>query len=375
VARRDTWTIEAADYETEDGFRAAVVDELARFEHIGFRQGFGIVAAPVRERLDTGGIVTHAWEFTAHRIPLLNRASAPEPEDDRRGAGAGEEPEAEEDDQGSPEDQGEPVDPRTTRTSPSPRPWAATRTRTRASVKELVGDDAVLLERIKDCFTAADEGLHRHHRTVWDRMDKLYHGYRQLKDSLRGVDGDPSRYPILRDAKAEFGHELHIPYAFSTVETVLPRLLSNRPRMLVLPRTEQSEKNVENMRSLIDDQQNRINYELRVQEAAKSGLIYGLGIQKTYWKSKKTTRTEVVPSNYILRALGQAVGGQRDRGDHLQRPGRRGRRHPRLLLGPVRDEHRRRRLAHPPRVAVHRLRARQDPERRVGLRGPDPRGP
>lgn len=79
MARRDTWTIERLDYELEEDFRAAVVDELARFEHIGYRQGFGIVAAPVRERLDGGGIVTHAWEFTSQRIPLINRDTAPEP--------------------------------------------------------------------------------------------------------------------------------------------------------------------------------------------------------------------------------------------------------------------------------------------------------
>lgn len=68
--RRDNWVIDQQDYDTEEAFRAAVVDELARFEHIGHRQGFGIVAAPVRQRIG-GGIVTLGWQFRAERIPLV----------------------------------------------------------------------------------------------------------------------------------------------------------------------------------------------------------------------------------------------------------------------------------------------------------------
>jgi hypothetical protein len=86
--RRDNWTIDSRDYETEEAFRAAVAEELARFEHIGYRQGFGIVAAPIRQRID-GSIVTLGWEFRAERIPLVRDEpeadagplpDAPEPE-------------------------------------------------------------------------------------------------------------------------------------------------------------------------------------------------------------------------------------------------------------------------------------------------------
>lgn len=84
--RRDSWIIDIRDYETEEAFRAAVAEELARFEHIGYRQGFGLVAAPVRQRID-GGIHTLGWEFRAERIPLVRDEEqagplpdAPEPE-------------------------------------------------------------------------------------------------------------------------------------------------------------------------------------------------------------------------------------------------------------------------------------------------------
>lgn len=80
--RRDSWMIETHDFETEEAFRAAVAEELARFEHIGYRQGFGLVAAPVRQRIGDG-VVTLAWQFRAERIPLVPgdpRQAGPTPE-------------------------------------------------------------------------------------------------------------------------------------------------------------------------------------------------------------------------------------------------------------------------------------------------------
>jgi hypothetical protein len=53
--------------------------------------------------------------------------------------------------------------------------------------------------------------------------------------------------------------------------------------MLVLPRDEDAERNVENMKYLIDHQQQQIQYDLKLEETAKSGFIYGLGVQKLYW--------------------------------------------------------------------------------------------
>lgn len=85
--RRDSWIIDQADYDTEEQFRAAVAEEMARFEHIGHRQGFGLVAAPIRQRVD-GGIMTLGWQFRSERIPLVQAdrtdplPEAPEPEED-----------------------------------------------------------------------------------------------------------------------------------------------------------------------------------------------------------------------------------------------------------------------------------------------------
>lgn len=169
---------------------------------------------------------------------------------------------------------------------------------------ELPEDDRALLQLIVKRVGGFEETTRQHNVKLWDRMDTLWHGYKGLKQAA-STAGPNDRYPLLRNAQQQFGHELHIPYAFSVVETTLPRLLSNRPRMLVLPRNEQSERNVENMRGLIDAQQGQISYELKVQEAAKAGLIYGLGVQKTFWKRVEGYKTQVVPSSWVLQKLGK----------------------------------------------------------------------
>ena len=169
---------------------------------------------------------------------------------------------------------------------------------------ELPEDDKALLKVITDRVVGFEETTRKHNVGLWDRLDMLYHGYKGLKQAHATV-GPNDRYPLIRDARQQFGHELHIPYAFSVVETTLPRLLSNRPRMLVLPRNEQSERNVENMRGLIDAQQGQISYELKVQEAAKAGLLYGLGPQKTFWRLVEGKKTEIRPSSYVLQRLGK----------------------------------------------------------------------
>lgn len=161
-----------------------------------------------------------------------------------------------------------------------------------------------LLEQIVSKVTASEETVHKYNTEHWDHLDSLYHSVKKLRSAHAGAS-PRDRYPIMRDAQAEFGHELFIPYAFSVVETVLPRLLSHRPRMLVLPRNQASERNVENMRATIDAQQGQIDYELVLQSVAKQALTLGLGWQKTGWRTREAPTEKVVPASYILQKLGK----------------------------------------------------------------------
>ena len=108
MAKRD-WIIDSRDYGTEDEFRAAVADELARAEHVGYRLGYGMVAVPIRQKID-GAVVTLGWQFKSETVPLvrdgepqagpLPEAPEPEPEehsDDLDLESPVDEPEAEQD--------------------------------------------------------------------------------------------------------------------------------------------------------------------------------------------------------------------------------------------------------------------------------------
>jgi hypothetical protein len=72
-------------------------------------------------------------------------------------------------------------------------------------------------------------------------------------------------------------------------------MLAHRPQMNPLPRDEQALGNVDNMRMLIDQQQEQIRYELILQDIAKDGLIYGLGVQKVGWRKVHKQMRSIKP--------------------------------------------------------------------------------
>lgn len=154
---------------------------------------------------------------------------------------------------------------------------------------ELTDDHRDLLQEIARKFDAADE-VHAKFRDRWDELDALYHNRNDWKRQVAGAANDRDVRSLFGDAMHTFGAELFIPYSFTVVETVLPRMLSNRPRMLVLPRSKASERNVENVKFIIDAQQDKCRYELKLQTTGKSGLIYGLGAQKVAWRREERDR-------------------------------------------------------------------------------------
>jgi hypothetical protein len=154
-------------------------------------------------------------------------------------------------------------------------------------------------ERLKD-ITQLFDAAESYHKKFKERAEHFYALYRNYQD-FRGENRDWNPRDMdggIRVAEREWGATLFIPYCFSTIETILPRMLSHRPRMLVLPRNQESEQNVENMRMLIDSQQEQIDYELVLEDIAKNGLIYGLGVQKTGWRKEVRTKRALEPTTY-----------------------------------------------------------------------------
>jgi hypothetical protein len=95
------------------------------------------------------------------------------------------------------------------------------------------------------------------------------------------------------DAKRQWGAHLHIPLSYRTIEEMVPAAVAHRPRMLYLPRHEQWEHNVQNVRLLIDAQQENIDIDLPFQAVMRSGRIYGLGVGKTFWRKDYEPAREV----------------------------------------------------------------------------------
>jgi hypothetical protein len=179
-------------------------------------------------------------------------------------------------------------------------------------VAEISPEDRNLLDEIVKRVGDFESTLGCFYRDgLWTRLDQLYHSWTQLRAALRDTRGR-DRDATYQDARKEFGHELFIPHAYAIVETVLPALLSNRPRPLVLPRNEASDRNVEHMRALIDAQASRADLELKLQAVVKSGLMYGLGVGKSYWRHHEVPRLKVVNSAWYLRGMGKRWAAETD---------------------------------------------------------------
>jgi hypothetical protein len=175
-------------------------------------------------------------------------------------------------------------------------------------VLELTPDQDALRKRVTDAFDQAEK-VHARHRNRWNRYYQFWRSYNDAADSQASRRPRDWDAPTRHWAQQEFGSSLFIPIVFSTIETILPRAVGNRPRMLVEPRPlrvlppnqmDRMEDNAENHRLLIDSQQSNgeFLYDLVLQDVAKDGFIYGLGVQKTYWKRTQRQSVQVVPHVY-----------------------------------------------------------------------------
>lgn len=166
------------------------------------------------------------------------------------------------------------------------------------------------LQRVIDCKKRSED-----HLKPWrDSSNDRYRLYRSVQAAFEHARTYPNdRDEIAWEMAGEWGSDLHIPLAFSTVETVLPRAVSNRPRGLVLPDERSAEESVENMRMLIARQHEMMRYELTNQETAKSGFIFGLGAQKgPYWKREVRKNYRYLDRPTDPQALEEATGTRSD---------------------------------------------------------------
>lgn len=115
----------------------------------------------------------------------------------------------------------------------------------------------------------------KNYRSVYDaKWDELYGMYRFKKKGNR-----PGR--------ANF----YIPHAFSNVETVFPRMTSQRARLQIKPVSPSDIEPAQLVSRLVDYVWERLNLDEVIRRWVKGTLIYGTGIVKVTWKNtKKTTK-------------------------------------------------------------------------------------
>lgn len=155
--------------------------------------------------------------------------------------------------------------------------------------------DQRLLERVLELL-AIWEPYHKRWLTPANHFYALYRSVQNWNNAIanagpRGLDD------IVRDGQSTFGPELFIPMCFATVETIIPAMLASPPDLEnIRARNQASEGNVANVKAMLESQHEDMKYELRLQTIAKDGLIYGTGVQKTYWKKDYRKRRQLVPS-------------------------------------------------------------------------------
>jgi hypothetical protein len=168
---------------------------------------------------------------------------------------------------------------------------------------EHTAEEQAALNRVCGAYEAADK-VRRDLIEKWERFYKLYRGFQEFKSAWVNA-GARDRDGVIWDARQGWGARIHIPIVFETVESTVPRVVSQRPRMLLLPGDEESEGNLESMQTTIDVQQHQIDYDLTLQDVAQTGYMYGLGAQKVRWREewildRPVEQHALDPRKYVL---------------------------------------------------------------------------
>jgi hypothetical protein len=166
----------------------------------------------------------------------------------------------------------------------------------RAGVSHFSGatdEEKAAVELVAGHALAFEDGIGTDFRERCNRFYRQYRRFTRFKSELLSTLSENDRDEVITDAKKDWGAQLHIPLSFRTIETKVPRAIAHRPRMLVLPRHQKWEENVAPLRMLIDAQQDQINIDLPFQAVMRSGMIYGLGVGKTFWRKEYANQRKV----------------------------------------------------------------------------------
>lgn len=157
----------------------------------------------------------------------------------------------------------------------------ATMTRPPGAFDEQTDEQKERVEHIRTRYKEMD-GVHKQYRDKWDRLDAIYNTF---DEKIKGLerDRDPKTGGVLLHT---FGTPLHIPIAYATIETVIPRILSAAPNQIAKPLDSDAVEACKPIADLINQQQRNIGYELKLQPAIRRALKFGLGVTRVDWEKR-----------------------------------------------------------------------------------------
>jgi len=173
-----------------------------------------------------------------------------------------------------------------------------------AKKDELSEDQKRCLQMVIDKFNAADK-LHSQLVPRWNTFYGLSRNWRRLAIAHQQASSARDRDVVQQEVRRQFGQELFVPYCFTVIETNVPRVLSQTPRYRGLPGDATvAPEACRGLEQLYERDSRAMKYERKLQETARSGFRYGLGVQKDYWE-KKTRDGKKIAKKYF--GLGHKV--------------------------------------------------------------------
>lgn len=128
-------------------------------------------------------------------------------------------------------------------------------------------DAQELAQSIVDKFSMSQQ-WREPHKQKWDEYYDMYRG-------------------VLPQKSYEWQSNIYVPYPFSTVETLVPRLTAQKPQIDIMPTEPSDSDKAKVMNALIDYQWNMMSANVWMPEAVREMLIYGTVVVKVYWKTVK----------------------------------------------------------------------------------------
>ena len=160
-----------------------------------------------------------------------------------------------------------------------------------SNLKEAGGteDQPEALQRIRKKILDDLEISNQNRKLYTDKWERLFGEYNNSRKLIRDGrinprDRDSSDTSTLNRA---FGGPMWIPLQFTTVETLVPRIVSRPPRMIVRPNREDAGAAAAPIRDVLMAQQSAINWEMKLQAVVRQGVKFGLGVQKCFWTEEK----------------------------------------------------------------------------------------